>query len=155
MPRPGASRSLRGFLWLLLRLQPPVTSRRDHTSRHPPYTPSVFASLDADAARAYDWETRAAPLSIPIIPTEVDPMPHRPWIAHYVQGTRPEIPPIQYKHLPDMMRYVASRFGPRTARTEWPWLVEAAKQLSDAVGVDTAVSEIVTDPWTLHTAYAR
>jgi dinuclear metal center YbgI/SA1388 family protein len=34
--------------------------------------------------------------------------------------------------------------------TEWPWLVEAAKQLSDAVGVDTAVSEIVTDPWTLH-----
>jgi long-chain acyl-CoA synthetase len=45
-------------------------------------------------------------------------MPHRPWIAHYVQGTRPEIPPIQYKHLPDMFRYVASRFGPRTAFTQ-------------------------------------
>jgi dinuclear metal center YbgI/SA1388 family protein len=34
--------------------------------------------------------------------------------------------------------------------TEWPWLADAAKRLSDAVGVDTAVSTIVTDPWTLH-----
>ena len=45
-------------------------------------------------------------------------MSDRPWLAHYVQGTRPEIPPIQYKHLPDMFRYVASRFGPRLAFTQ-------------------------------------
>jgi long-chain acyl-CoA synthetase len=45
-------------------------------------------------------------------------MPHRPWTDHYVQGTRPEIPPIPYKHLPDMFRYVASRFGPRIAFTQ-------------------------------------
>ena len=34
--------------------------------------------------------------------------------------------------------------------TEWPWLAQAARQLGDAIGVDTAVSTIVTDPWTLH-----
>jgi dinuclear metal center YbgI/SA1388 family protein len=34
--------------------------------------------------------------------------------------------------------------------TEWPWLADAAKRLSDAAGVETSVSEIVTDPWTLH-----
>jgi dinuclear metal center YbgI/SA1388 family protein len=34
--------------------------------------------------------------------------------------------------------------------TEWPWLADAASRLSDAVGVDTAVSTLVTDPWTLH-----
>ncbi|HEX8243168.1 MAG TPA: AMP-binding protein, partial [Longimicrobium sp.] len=45
-------------------------------------------------------------------------MPHRPWTEHYVQGTRPEIPPIPYKHLPDMFRFVASRFGPRIAFTQ-------------------------------------
>ncbi|HYH83314.1 MAG TPA: AMP-binding protein [Longimicrobium sp.] len=45
-------------------------------------------------------------------------MSDRPWIQHYVQGTRPEIPPIQYKHLPDMFRHVASRYGPRTAFTQ-------------------------------------
>ncbi|HSU15248.1 AMP-binding protein [Longimicrobium sp.] len=45
-------------------------------------------------------------------------MPHRPWTSHYVQGTRTEIPPIPYKHLPDMFRYVASQFGPRTAFTQ-------------------------------------
>jgi long-chain acyl-CoA synthetase len=45
-------------------------------------------------------------------------MSDRPWVQHYVQGTRPEIPPIQYKHLPDMFRYVASRYGPRTAFTQ-------------------------------------
>jgi len=45
-------------------------------------------------------------------------MSDRPWIPHYVQGTRPEIPPIQYKHLPDMFRYVASRYGPRIAFTQ-------------------------------------
>jgi long-chain acyl-CoA synthetase len=45
-------------------------------------------------------------------------MSDRPWIQHYVQGTRPEIPPIQYKHLPDMFRHVATRFAPRTAFTQ-------------------------------------
>ncbi|HEU4560680.1 MAG TPA: AMP-binding protein [Longimicrobium sp.] len=45
-------------------------------------------------------------------------MSERPWVQHYVQGTRPEIPPIPYKHLPDMFRYVASRYGPRTAFTQ-------------------------------------
>jgi dinuclear metal center YbgI/SA1388 family protein len=34
--------------------------------------------------------------------------------------------------------------------TEWPWLAQAARQLADAVDVDTAVPSIVTDPWTLH-----
>jgi dinuclear metal center YbgI/SA1388 family protein len=38
--------------------------------------------------------------------------------------------------------------------TEWPWLAVAARALSDAVGVDTAVSSLVTDPWTLHEAPA-
>jgi hypothetical protein len=37
--------------------------------------------------------------------------------------------------------------------TEWPWLAQAARQLREAVGVDTAVSSIVTDPWTLHAHY--
>jgi long-chain acyl-CoA synthetase len=45
-------------------------------------------------------------------------MNHRPWIGNYVQGTHPEIPPIQYKHLPEMFRYVASQFGPRVAFTQ-------------------------------------
>lgn len=34
--------------------------------------------------------------------------------------------------------------------TECPWLVSAARQLAEAVGVDTAVSSLVTDPWTVH-----
>lgn len=34
--------------------------------------------------------------------------------------------------------------------TEWPWLPVAARELGNAVGVDTAVSTLVTDPWTLH-----
>jgi len=45
-------------------------------------------------------------------------MSDRPWIQHYVQGTRPEIPPIQYKHLPDMFRHVATRYATRTAFTQ-------------------------------------
>jgi long-chain acyl-CoA synthetase len=43
---------------------------------------------------------------------------HRPWTEHYVQGTRTEIPPIPYKHLPDMVRYVASQFEHRKAFTQ-------------------------------------
>jgi dinuclear metal center YbgI/SA1388 family protein len=34
--------------------------------------------------------------------------------------------------------------------TEWPWLADAAARLSAAIDVDTAVSSIVTDPWTVH-----
>jgi dinuclear metal center YbgI/SA1388 family protein len=34
--------------------------------------------------------------------------------------------------------------------TEWPWLADAAARLSASIDVDTAVSSIVTDPWTLH-----
>ncbi|GAC1442807.1 MAG: Nif3-like dinuclear metal center hexameric protein [Mycobacteriales bacterium] len=37
--------------------------------------------------------------------------------------------------------------------SEWPWLAAAAAALTDAIGVDTAVSTIVTDPWTLHAHY--
>jgi dinuclear metal center YbgI/SA1388 family protein len=37
--------------------------------------------------------------------------------------------------------------------TEWPWLACVARQVADAVGVDTVVSTIVTDPWTLHDHY--
>jgi hypothetical protein len=32
--------------------------------------------------------------------------------------------------------------------TEWPWLADAASRLADATTVDTAVSTLVTDPWT-------
>jgi dinuclear metal center YbgI/SA1388 family protein len=42
--------------------------------------------------------------------------------------------------------------------TEWPWLAQAARLLTEASGdgatdtVETSVSSIVTDPWTLHAA---
>ena len=34
--------------------------------------------------------------------------------------------------------------------TEWPWLAQAAHLLSAAATVETTVSTIVTDPWTVH-----
>jgi dinuclear metal center YbgI/SA1388 family protein len=34
--------------------------------------------------------------------------------------------------------------------TEWPWLADAAARLAAAATVDTAVSTLVTDPWTTH-----
>jgi dinuclear metal center YbgI/SA1388 family protein len=34
--------------------------------------------------------------------------------------------------------------------TEWPWLADAAGRLAAATGVDTVVSTLVTDPWTVH-----
>jgi dinuclear metal center YbgI/SA1388 family protein len=34
--------------------------------------------------------------------------------------------------------------------TEWPWLADAATRLTDSTGVDTVVSTLVTDPWTVH-----
>ena len=34
--------------------------------------------------------------------------------------------------------------------TEWPWLAQAANLLATAATVETTVSTIVTDPWTVH-----
>ncbi|MFP5218947.1 MAG: Nif3-like dinuclear metal center hexameric protein [Actinomycetes bacterium] len=34
--------------------------------------------------------------------------------------------------------------------TEWPWLADAARRLGAATRVETTVSELVTDPWTVH-----
>jgi dinuclear metal center YbgI/SA1388 family protein len=34
--------------------------------------------------------------------------------------------------------------------TEWPWLAQAAELLAAAATVETTVSTIVTDPWTVH-----
>lgn len=34
--------------------------------------------------------------------------------------------------------------------TEWPWLPRVAGLLRDRLGVETIVSELSTDPWTLH-----
>jgi dinuclear metal center YbgI/SA1388 family protein len=34
--------------------------------------------------------------------------------------------------------------------TEWPWLAQAAQLLAAAATVETTVSTIVTDPWTVH-----
>jgi dinuclear metal center YbgI/SA1388 family protein len=34
--------------------------------------------------------------------------------------------------------------------TEWPWLAQAAEMLATAATVETTVSTIVTDPWTVH-----
>jgi putative NIF3 family GTP cyclohydrolase 1 type 2 len=34
--------------------------------------------------------------------------------------------------------------------TEWPWLAQAAAMLTKATTVETTVSRIVTDPWTVH-----
>lgn len=45
-------------------------------------------------------------------------MTHRPWLDHYVQGTNPEIPPIDYKHIPEMARFVAGQFAGRKAFTQ-------------------------------------
>jgi dinuclear metal center YbgI/SA1388 family protein len=34
--------------------------------------------------------------------------------------------------------------------TEWPWLPRVARLLRDRLGVETIVSDLSTDPWTLH-----
>jgi dinuclear metal center YbgI/SA1388 family protein len=36
--------------------------------------------------------------------------------------------------------------------TEWPWLRLLAGQLAQDLGLDAVVSDLVTDPWTLHTS---
>jgi long-chain acyl-CoA synthetase len=45
-------------------------------------------------------------------------MSDRPWVSHYPEGTRPEIPPIPFRHLADMARQSASRYGPSIAFTQ-------------------------------------
>ncbi|HYJ78592.1 MAG TPA: AMP-binding protein [Longimicrobiaceae bacterium] len=42
-------------------------------------------------------------------------MSDRPWTAHYVEGTRPEIDAIPYRNLADMGRQVAQRYAAQTA----------------------------------------
>jgi long-chain acyl-CoA synthetase len=42
-------------------------------------------------------------------------MTEKPWIAHYVEGTNPEIAEIPYLHLSDMARKVAVRYGKQPA----------------------------------------
>jgi hypothetical protein len=37
--------------------------------------------------------------------------------------------------------------------SEWPWLADAARRLTDATTVEAHVSRIVTDPWTAHATY--
>lgn len=39
--------------------------------------------------------------------------------------------------------------------SEWPWLSHAARALTAATGVETVVSDIVTDPWTLAIGRSR
>jgi dinuclear metal center YbgI/SA1388 family protein len=39
--------------------------------------------------------------------------------------------------------------------TEHPWLADAARRLSDATRVQTSVSALVTDPWTVHSCQER
>jgi dinuclear metal center YbgI/SA1388 family protein len=39
--------------------------------------------------------------------------------------------------------------------TEWPWLADAASRLSASTGVETVVSTLVTDPWTVHEHYGE
>jgi len=45
-------------------------------------------------------------------------MSDRPWVSHYVEGTRPEIPPIPFRNLPDMARQSAARYASSTAFTQ-------------------------------------
>ena len=42
-------------------------------------------------------------------------MTDRPWIAHYVKGTRPEIDTLPYKHLADFARQGARKWGDKEA----------------------------------------
>ncbi|HEX5726183.1 MAG TPA: AMP-binding protein [Longimicrobiaceae bacterium] len=42
-------------------------------------------------------------------------MTDRPWTAHYVEGTRPEIDAVPYRHLADMARQAAGRYSEQLA----------------------------------------
>lgn len=45
-------------------------------------------------------------------------MSDRPWVSHYAEGTRPEIPPIPFRSLADMARQSASRYASSAAFTQ-------------------------------------
>ena len=45
-------------------------------------------------------------------------MSDRPWVSHYAEGTRPEIPPIPFRSLADMARQSAGRYASSTAFTQ-------------------------------------
>ncbi len=45
-------------------------------------------------------------------------MSERPWASHYAEGTRPEIPPIPFRHLADMVRGSSSRYAQAVAFTQ-------------------------------------
>jgi long-chain acyl-CoA synthetase len=45
-------------------------------------------------------------------------MTDRPWISHYAPGSKPDIGPIPYKHLPDMVRQQSTRYAATTAFTQ-------------------------------------
>lgn len=45
-------------------------------------------------------------------------MSDRPWIAHYAPGSRPDIGPIPYKNLPDMVRQQSARYAATPAFTQ-------------------------------------
>jgi long-chain acyl-CoA synthetase len=45
-------------------------------------------------------------------------MSDRPWISHYAPGSKPDIGPIPYKHLPDMVRQQSARYAATPAFTQ-------------------------------------
>ncbi len=45
-------------------------------------------------------------------------MTDRPWVPHYAPGTSPDIGPIAYRHLPDMVRQKSAKHAAATAFTQ-------------------------------------
>ena len=45
-------------------------------------------------------------------------MSDRPWVSHYAEGTRPEISPVPFRSLPDMIRQASARYASATAFTQ-------------------------------------
>ena len=45
-------------------------------------------------------------------------MSDRPWVSHYAPGSTPDIGPIPYKHLPDMVRQQSARYAATPAFTQ-------------------------------------
>ncbi|HEV2146762.1 MAG TPA: AMP-binding protein [Longimicrobiaceae bacterium] len=45
-------------------------------------------------------------------------MSDRPWVPHYAEGTRPEIPPIPFRHIAEMARQSAAQHASTTAFTQ-------------------------------------
>jgi long-chain acyl-CoA synthetase len=45
-------------------------------------------------------------------------MSDRPWVSHYAPGSTPDIGPIPYKHLPDMVRQQSARYATTPAFTQ-------------------------------------